>query len=512
MSDFSPKYFSDCASTSEYRSYNNRTGKRGGRSSVCPSDSESDMENISVHQRHRHRNVDSEDERPLNAPLKVMNVNSLSNDLRKISSHQAFAQSESDSKLHDLISYKDFRGDETEDFGEEKTIKAVYSQMKSLQTNPPVGDSGTSDFLEAMRSEVQRVVAEIRIELEESMRKNCKPPEASHEGNSQGSHGKDVIQAVADIRKEYSIKLEQSEKRVRELWSQLAVEERRCLELARIVKELLPMAPSPGTTATSQTSSSRRRSHRRKNSAEKQVNSISLEDEALKYFDECVSISPLVYQGDSDDSSHENQLLKHTNDGSLVGTGETVAKFSNEVTAEDTSSMFQAERRMKGRLVGSDGVVLPWLQWGAEAGASDKNLKKVGKRHTSPKGSSNSILLNRKNTGSDNVFYRNSHVKLSTVKKLTSGGQGSIDMDHTSHTSMVEMASGPESDKLLRKTIPENSESVPQAPMPLLFVVNDKMTQKECSFPDIDSLLFEKIMFSSRVGNGELLLCQGLFL
>ena len=38
---------------------------------------------------------------------------------------------------------------------------------QSLQSDPPVGDVGMNGFLDAMRSEVKRAVADIRMELEE---------------------------------------------------------------------------------------------------------------------------------------------------------------------------------------------------------------------------------------------------------------------------------------------------------------------------------------------------------
>ncbi|MCO5577096.1 hypothetical protein L7F22_030918 [Adiantum nelumboides] len=107
---------------------------------------------------------------------------------------------------HVSVLGKNPEGDDMDDLVEEKTIRAVYAQMKSLHTDPPVGDVGMTDFLDAMRTEVRRAVSDIRVELEE---KNGKLSSTTKAENRSESHGTGVLQAVADIRKEYTTKLQE---------------------------------------------------------------------------------------------------------------------------------------------------------------------------------------------------------------------------------------------------------------------------------------------------------------
>eukprot|EP00250_Pteridium_aquilinum_P004781 c14987_g1_i3 orf=408-983(+) len=67
MSDFSARYLSDCSSTSDFRTSYNKSS-RAGRHSVCPSDSESDMDSLYAHRRSRRWGAESEDERSRNSP------------------------------------------------------------------------------------------------------------------------------------------------------------------------------------------------------------------------------------------------------------------------------------------------------------------------------------------------------------------------------------------------------------------------------------------------------------
>lgn len=515
MTDFSPKYFSDCSSTSDYRPYKQSGGRRGGRSSVCPSDSESEIESRLVYQQPRPRHAESEDERHLNPSLLVTNVGFQREGLGRTSSLQDFSKHESKLRLPSLIPHSDGTEDNLEDFAEEKTIRAVYAQMKSLRTDPPVVDLCSSDFLDAMRSEVRQAVTEIRMELDESMRKNCKSSEIPDEARV--LEGTNVMQAVVDIRNEYSTKLEQSEKRVRELWSQLAVEEQRCVELTKIVKELLPSPPSSGPHTVARSTSYRRRSHKRRNSAEKQVVSVNLDNEAQKYFEECVSISALDCQGDMDDSFSEiDQQSKYMKGGSCEQTykaGETVKKSLDEVGAKNKTDVLQGEKQPKGRSAGNDGVVLPWLQWEAEGGANNKNLKKVAKRYLSPTTSStNSSLFNRGNNGSNNPFYTNGHARLNSVRKPSSV-EGKVPVVHSLQTLSPRAAMGDKIDKLKNENASDKSGLVVQAPArSSLFTNDDRLTQMDQCFPNVDTQLLERIQLKCRIESGELLLCQGLFL
>lgn len=455
MSDFSARYFSDCSSISDFRS-SHKKGPRTGRSSVCPSDSESDMDSLYAYQRPRKWGAESEDERQSSLPPSTISIaKSERKGLRRTFSSQDLSQNISKMRLNVSDLDRQPVKNDTEDLVEEKTIRAVYAQMKqSLRSDPPLGDVGMSDFLDAMRSEVRQAVSDIRMELEESRQKNDK---LSEQDRSE-SQGTDVLQAVADIRKEYTAKLEESEKRIQELWSQIAVEEGRCLELSKIVKELLPTPPPSITTSSAHNTANRRRPMRRKNSAERHLDSKSLDEEALKYLEECVSISSYDCPGDSDDSIQEKENSSRRRKG-------------RESAARSPSS----ERGCKGEIhsklssMGSDGVFLPWLQWEAEGGSSAE--KSSNQMEKSIGGGVNS------GSKSKAQVHKSGNATFGTAKKL--------------EPKEVEYSPGSSS----------------------LFIVDDyNAAHSEGSFVDVDTLLSEKIKFRCRVENGELLLCHGLFL
>ncbi|KAI5084666.1 hypothetical protein GOP47_0000835 [Adiantum capillus-veneris] len=480
VSDFSARYLSDCSSTSDLRSCNNKSS-RTGRRSVCPSDSENDMDSLSTHRQYGKWGVELEDERPANSFTSKTGLVKLEHKgLRRTFSSQDLSQAIHKMRHHVPVLLTKTEGDDTEGIVEEKTIRAVYAQMKSLHTDPPVGDVGMTDFLDAMRAEVRRAVSDVRIELEESMQKNGKLSTSSAENRSE-SHGTDVIQAVADIRKEYTTKLEESEKRVRELWSQIAVEERRCLELSKIVKELLP-TPPPAIVPTSMahSSSSRRRPLRRKNSTERQLDTKNLHDEAYRYFEECVSIFSYDCQGDSNDyiqgkeNSNRRRSMKE-------GYAKALSMGTNG----------KGESQPNASSVGSDGVVLPWLQWEAEAGAAgDKNLKQV-ERNAKGISSKNSPL--HRLGSSSHPKPNNTSAELGKPSLTTLAGPV------WSESGALEAKSDLFDSKQMSSTI--------------RFTLDDNTIRKESTtFLDVDLLLFEKIKFRCRVEKGELLLCQGLFL
>lgn len=167
---------------------------------------------------------------------------------------------------------------------EEKTIRSVYEQMKSLRNDHPTGDTDSTGLYETIRSEVWRAVSEIRSDLEQTIARKI-PSAATSNSLSNSSQPRDTdTDAVSAIKEEYATKLDQAEIRARNLWAQLAVEEQRCQELSRILKELPPDTQSPQTRKNSVT---------RKHSAERKQISKCLTEEAQNYFEEFVSISTL---------------------------------------------------------------------------------------------------------------------------------------------------------------------------------------------------------------------------
>ncbi|XP_075646579.1 uncharacterized protein LOC142617563 isoform X1 [Castanea sativa] len=167
---------------------------------------------------------------------------------------------------------------------EDKTIKAVCGKMKSVQGDNVEADTTTNGIYETVRSEVRRAISEIQNDLEIAIRRSKTtdiattniadiPPDLVNPG---------AVELVLDIRREYAIKLEQSLERARKLQADLAVEEHRGHELSRILKEILPDPKTP-TVPKSRPG--------RKTSIERRKMSKRLEEEAMNYFDECVSLS-----------------------------------------------------------------------------------------------------------------------------------------------------------------------------------------------------------------------------
>lgn len=165
---------------------------------------------------------------------------------------------------------------------EEKTIKAVYEQMKSLEGDNSRKDTTSSEIYETVRSEVRRAIADIQDDLQDAIRRNTSAALVSTDASDVSKLVKPgAVELVLDIRREYTKELEESQERARKLRSDLAIEEHRKQELSRILKETLP---EPKT-------SSSHRSRGRKSSSERKKMSKRLTDEAMSYFDECVSIS-----------------------------------------------------------------------------------------------------------------------------------------------------------------------------------------------------------------------------
>ncbi|KAL6905709.1 hypothetical protein ACP4OV_003310 [Aristida adscensionis] len=93
----------------------------------------------------------------------------------------------------------------------------------------------------------------------------------------------DTSQRAPDIT-EYTIKLKQSHERARKLRADLAVEEQREQELSRMLKDIVTV---PNFTETN------KKRPRRKSSIERLKVSRHLAEEAMSYFEECVSISTM---------------------------------------------------------------------------------------------------------------------------------------------------------------------------------------------------------------------------
>ncbi|KAL0429493.1 UNVERIFIED_CONTAM: hypothetical protein Sradi_0575300 [Sesamum radiatum] len=166
---------------------------------------------------------------------------------------------------------------------EEKTIKAVCEDLK-LMGEKRGGDMPPGEIYATVRSEVRRAISDIQNDLESACRRNNANTVAASSVAVMASDlvNPEPVELISDIRREYAIKLEESEERARKLRADLAVEEHRGQELDRILKEILP---EPKTSGIQRSRRGRRTSNERKRMSKR------LTDEAMAYFDECVSLS-----------------------------------------------------------------------------------------------------------------------------------------------------------------------------------------------------------------------------
>ncbi|XP_030548178.1 uncharacterized protein LOC115753622 [Rhodamnia argentea] len=211
---------------------------------------------------------------------------------------------------------------------EERTIKAVSvsEQIKAVREDHLGGDATPSSIYETVRSEVRRAISDIQTDLETAIRRSNTaalgsssvvdiPPDLVNPG---------AVELVMDIRREYAEKLEESQERARKLKADLAVEEHRGQELSRILKEILP---------DPRASSGQKSRPGRKGSLERRKMSKRLTEEALAYFDECVSLSTF---DSSDFSSPEDPPLKLVGDANPLNEGGSVRASNLSASAMHT--------------------------------------------------------------------------------------------------------------------------------------------------------------------------------
>ncbi|XP_008446704.2 uncharacterized protein LOC103489346 [Cucumis melo] len=215
---------------------------------------------------------------------------------------------------------------------EEKTIRAVCEQMMSINGDRLQGHSSGGDIYDIIQYEVRRAVQDIHSDI-----LNAPQSSADATGNSDIDIPPELVNPgtieLVDLRSEYMKKLEQSHERARKLRVDLAVEEHRGLELSRILREVIP---APKT------------SMRRKASIERRRMSKRLTDDALAYFDECVSLS--TFDG-SDFSSleetppiHQASSTTQVEDGTTpqepaIGTSTEVEQYNLGQTSYKSSNL-----------------------------------------------------------------------------------------------------------------------------------------------------------------------------
>lgn len=270
----------------------------------------------SVSSREHHDNFETEVDQEFRSPdgihLKLVSTSSELSDQKTWSSqhHPPCEPLEGSASCSQILNWEDDGGWTTSvSEAEEKTIKAEQKTSKvasELMKGHPLQGSATSGIYETVRSEVRRAISDIQNDLENAMRSNATtivdanvadiPPELINSGG---------VDLVLDIRREYAKELEQSQERVRRLRADLALEEQRGQELSRILKEILP---------DPKTSDVQKFRPGRKTSIERRKMSKRLTEEAMAYFDECVSISTF---DNSDFSSQEDTPLN------MIGAGDS---------------------------------------------------------------------------------------------------------------------------------------------------------------------------------------------
>jgi len=219
-------------------------------------------------------------------------------DMRRSTEGQPLKPKDSSGPYLRIPNYEDGTSGGSFSEAEERTIKAVCEQMKPIQGDQMgTGDTAANGIYETVRSEVRRAISDIQNDLGSVIQRNnatniaCTnvadiPPDLVNPG---------AVELVLEIRREYATKFEESQERATKLRADLAVEEHRGQELSRILKEILP---------ESKTNNVQKPRPGRKNSSERKKMSKRLTEEAMAFFDECVSISTF----DSSDFSAPEDL------------------------------------------------------------------------------------------------------------------------------------------------------------------------------------------------------------
>ncbi|XP_006656240.3 uncharacterized protein LOC102719966 [Oryza brachyantha] len=245
--------------------------------------------------------------------------------LRKSTSQRDFLHSRDSSSSHSSLTDDEFRDTHSFHSRNQKGIWTAYA----LEKDRRIVNEDESPLYDVMRKEVRQAVEEIRTQLEQVVTKS-EPSEKATNADAQPT------QVITELRRSYTSKLEESEKRKQELLAQLAAEEQRGHELTKIVKELLP-------TGKKNMNSEKQPRYRRRSNDRARM-SRRLTEEAEQYFEDFLSNVE-----DTDFSSFDGER----SDTSLSRRDVVLnTKLETPIALPKVSSPVE-----------SDGVVLPWLQW-----------------------------------------------------------------------------------------------------------------------------------------------------
>ncbi|KVH27288.1 hypothetical protein Ccrd_025846 [Cynara cardunculus var. scolymus] len=183
-------------------------------------------------------------------------------------------------------------------------------------------DTALSEIYETVRLEVRRAIADIHDDLQDAIRRNSTAAIAST----------DVTEMSPKLVKPEAVEL--SQERARKLRSDLAIEEHRRQELSRILKETLP---EPKTSVPHKPRLGRKRSSERKKMSKR------LTDEAMSYFDECVSLSTF---DSSDFSAAEDPAVNSMIQGDL-GSSSTTRSSCDDLITDRVVETAEWERKSR---------------------------------------------------------------------------------------------------------------------------------------------------------------------
>ncbi|XP_047057276.1 uncharacterized protein LOC124663647 [Lolium rigidum] len=251
------------------------------------------------------------------------NKSKVNQTLRRSTSQNDFVHLRDSGSSHSSLTDDESRDAHSFHSSAHSGAQSVYAQEKSI------ANDGSNVLYDVMRKEVRQAVEEIRTQFEKAVIKS-EPLEKVRSDDVQPT------QVIGELRRNYTSKLEESEKRKQELLAQLAAEEQRGHELTKIVKELLP--------TTKKNVKPERQPPRRRRSNDKARVSKCLTEEAELYFEDFLSnvedTDFSSFDGErSDTSSSRRDMIHHA----MPETRVVLPKVAPPVVA--------------------DGVVLPWLQW-----------------------------------------------------------------------------------------------------------------------------------------------------
>lgn len=211
--------------------------------------------------------------------------------------HYDYSEREEDGECKEILSLRNEKKDVHEpkfqkNKGATSNTYSMLEQGKNLQTwssRHPVSDYCNTS---SSRSWEDGISISSLSELEEITIKESFTNSIVEVGPEMVNQ--DTFELVSDIRMEYETKLKESHERTRKLRADLAVEEQREQEISIMLKEII----------SDENSTFQKSRPRKKLSIERLEMSMRLTEDAMSYFDECVSISTF---DSSDFSSTEDQ-------------------------------------------------------------------------------------------------------------------------------------------------------------------------------------------------------------